>query len=124
MSLKDFFDEALVKGETLKEELLTEMMKSKALKDFVKSDLFVKAVSTVLKTKDEVTHIIKDNVKGALRIMDVPSRNDVDKLGRKLDQIEKMVDRAGRRAITVRSLKKIKKRKAATKRRAAKRGKK
>lgn len=111
--LREFIDEALSRGETLKEEISAEILKSKVLADLAKSELFAKAVSTVIKTKDEVAKIIKQNVKTVLQIMDVPSRNDLAVLKNKLDRLEKVVDKAGKKAITVRSLNKMHMKKAA-----------
>lgn len=115
MTLKNFLDEALSRGEHLKDELVEELLRSKILSEIVKSDLFAKAVSTVVKTKDEVTKVIRQNVKNVLQVMDVPSRNDLVNLSHKIDQLEKAVDRAGKRAITVKSLRNISYRKAAKK---------
>jgi hypothetical protein len=115
MTLKNLLNEALSRGENLKDELVDEVLKSKVLQEIVQSDLFAKAVSTVLKTKDEVAKVIRQNVKNVLKVMDVPSRNDIVNLSHKLDHLEKMVDRAGKKAITVKSLRNISHKKAAKK---------
>lgn len=110
INLKDFFGQALVKGESLRDEIATELLRSKALKEILKSDVFVRAISTIMRTKDEVAHAIRANVKAVLKLMDVPSKGDITHLERKIDQLEKVVDRVGKRTITVGSLKKIKSR--------------
>ena len=115
MNLKDLLDEALTKGEFLKEEITSEILRSRFLADLAKSDLFGKAVSTVIKTKEEVARIIRDNVKHVLAIMDVPTRQDLTEIKRKLDHLEKTVDKVGKRAITVKSLKTLTLKKAARK---------
>lgn len=115
MSLKKLLDEALSKGEHLKDEIVQELLQSKLLNEVVNSDLFAKAISTVVRTKDEVTKAIRQNVKNVLKVMDVPSRNDIANLGHKIEQLEKLVDKAGKRAIMVKSLKSITHKKAAKK---------
>lgn len=115
MTLKEFLEEAYAKGETLKEEITSEILNSKVFGELIRSDLFSKAVSTVVKTRDEVARVIRLNVKAVLAIMDVPTRHDLTDLKRKLDHLEKMVDRVGKKAITVRSLKRISLKKAARK---------
>lgn len=107
MNLKLLLGEALHKGENIKDELAKEVLNSKVLKEFLDSDLFVKAVSTAMKTKDELARVIRHNVKNAMQVMDIPSRQDLSSLERKLDQLEKTVDRVGKRAITVKSIKSI-----------------
>lgn len=117
MTLKDFFDEALVKGETLKAELLSEIARSRLLRDFSQSDLFARAVSTVVKTKDEVSRFIREHVKTVMSVMDVPSRSEIATLEKRLDQLDRAVDKVGKKAITIRSLGKIRMKKAAKKKR-------
>lgn len=112
MDFRNFVNQALVKGENLKDEITEEILKSPVFKEFARSDLFERAVSTVVKTKDDVARSIRQNVKTVLKLMDIPSRNDVNSLERKLAHIAKELDRVGRRTITVKSLKKIKRRKA------------
>ncbi|MDO8518803.1 MAG: phasin family protein [Deltaproteobacteria bacterium] len=115
MELKDLLKEALSKGETLKDEIATELLNSRVFAELAKSDIFAKAISTVLRTKDEVTRILRDNVKHVLELMDVPTRSDLADLKRKLDSLEKTVDKVGKKAITVKSLKTLTLRKAARK---------
>lgn len=117
MTLKDFFDEALVKGESLKAELLSEIARSRLLRDFSQSDIFARAVSTVVKTKDEVSRFIRENVKTVMSVMDVPSRHELETLQRRLDQLDRTVEKVGKKAITIRSLKRIGMKKAARKKR-------
>lgn len=115
MNLKLLLEDALAKGENLKDELANELLNSKVLKDFLSSDLFAKAVSTAIKTKDELTRVVRQNVKHAMQVMDIPSRQDLSSLERKLDQLEKVVDRVGKKAITVKSIKSIQQKKAKAK---------
>lgn len=120
MNLRSFLDDARLKGEGIKDQILSELMQSEVLKDLLKSDLFAKAITTVLRTKDEVALVLRNNVKHALRIMDVPTQHELNSLERKVDQMEKSIDRAAKKAITVRSLKKIQKRKNSSRRYASK----
>lgn len=107
MSLKHFLDEAFVKGKNIKEELLSDILSSRVLSEMFNNEMFVKAVSRVVQTKEEVSRVIRKNVKSVFELMDVPSRTDLFTLQRKIDHLEKLVDRVGKRAITVKSLKKL-----------------
>lgn len=116
MTLKEFLEEALVKGENIKSEIISEISRSPLLRDFSQSDLFARAVSTVVKTKDEVSKFVREHVKTVMCLMDVPTRTELSELRRRLDHLDKSVDRVGKKAITIRSLKKIHLTKAAKKR--------
>lgn len=61
----------------------------------------------LFKAKDEVSQAVKKNMKHIFDLMDVPSRNDLTRLEHKIDHLEKIIDRVGKKAITVKSLRKI-----------------
>ena len=113
MNFKEFFDEALIKGEHIKDEILSELMKSKLLHEMLQSDHFARAVSTVIRTKDEVARSIQRNVKAVFQMMAVPTKDELAHLEHKLDTLEKSLDRVAKKMITVKSLNKINIRKAA-----------
>lgn len=123
MKLKQFLEEALNKGENLKEDLAKEFFNSRYVKDFLSSDLFINGLTRIIKTKEEVTKAVRFNIKNVMKIMDVPTRQDVSSLERKLSQLEKQVDKMGKKTVTVKSLKKksppAKKKSAPTKKKAA-----
>lgn len=107
LNIKDFLDSALSRGENLKEEITRELKKSRMVHEILKNEFFIKGLSTIIKTKDEVSRAIKDNVKNVLKVMQIPSKNDLSHLEHKLASIEKSIDKVGKRAITVKSLRKI-----------------
>lgn len=111
MNIRQILEEALQKGEKIKQDVTAEILKNRLVHDLVSSDLVSMALSAVSSTRDGVTRVIRDNAKSVLRIMDLPSRNDLSSLQKKLDHLEKVVDRVGKKAITVKSLKKIQQRK-------------
>jgi hypothetical protein len=113
MKLKDFIDQAQRRGENLKEEILEDLFKAKFVKELLESDLFSKAITTVLKTRDEVAKVMRQNVQSVLTIMDLPSRNDVTALENKVAYLEKQIDRVSKKAITVKSMKSLSMKKAA-----------
>lgn len=113
--LKNFLDEAFVRGKQVKEEVLSQLLQSKMLEEVARSDFFSKAVTRVIKTKEDVAKALKKNVEAVFQIMDIPSRNDFSHLEQKIEHLEKVIDRVGKKAITVKSLKKIQTSKQASK---------
>lgn len=82
-------------------------MTIKDIRQILSSELFSQAVSTALKTQKEIVRVLKQNVKNALHLMNVPSGREIEELDHKIGALEKTVDRLARKIITVRSLKKI-----------------
>lgn len=91
MNWKQLLERALVKGENLKDEVADEILKSKVFKDFTKSDIFGKAVTSAIKTKEDVTKAVRDNIKNVLKMMDIPTRNDVTRIEKKISSLEDKV---------------------------------
>ncbi len=110
MDLKNFLDEAFNKGKNIKEEIVNEIFSSKMLSEVVNNDLFVKAVSKAIETKEEVTRVLRHNIQTVFKVMDVPSRSDLENLNRKIDHLEKSIDKVGKRSLTATSLRKINRR--------------
>lgn len=113
MTFKEFMEKAQSTGENLKEEIISELLRSRLIRELVSHDLFSKAVSRVVETRREVAQILKENVRSMLQIMDVPTRTQLMQLQSKVGQLEKIVDRVGKRAILVKSLKTLQHKKAA-----------
>lgn len=113
MTLKEFIAQAQLRGENLKEEIMEDLLHTKIFRELLESDLFSRAVATVLKTRDEVAKVIRHNVQSVLTIMDVPTRRDVNELESKLNQLEKQIDKVGKKAITAKSVRSISMKKAA-----------
>lgn len=107
MTIRNLFDEAYVKGRHLKEEILSDMLNSRMLSEMVNNEFFAKALARVIQTKEEVTRAVRRNVQTVFHLMDVPQRHELSQLQRKLEHLEKAVDRVGKRAITIKSLRKI-----------------
>lgn len=104
MNIKSFLDEAVQRGGRFKSEVVSELLSSKALQDIVTNKKFVRAISTVIQTKDEVKRVIQTQVKNLFHAMDVPSKEELLNVAKKLGQMEKLVERIGRSKIAVRFL--------------------
>ncbi len=107
MSLQNLFNEAYYKGKNIKAEILSDLLNSKMMSEIVNNEFFARALAKVIQTKEEVTRAVRRNVQTVFHLMDVPQRHELTQLQRKLEHLEKTVDRVGKRAITIKSLKKI-----------------
>lgn len=121
MNLKDLLDEALSRGEKLKDEILEDIVKSKTLNRIVSNPNFASAVGRVIETTDEVKKVIQKQVKGLFEVMSVPTKHDFAKVGHKIAEMEKSIEHLGAKKIQVKRLAKPTRKKAAGKTAASRR---
>jgi hypothetical protein len=95
MNIKDLLDEVKVRGEKLKDEILDDIVNSKALLQVVSNKNFVTAVSRVIETKDEVKKVIQKQMKNFFQALDVPSKVEFSKIGQKLAAMESSIEKLG-----------------------------
>lgn len=107
MNLKTFIDEAINRGEKIKAEVLSEILQSKTIQEIVTNKNFISAVSRMLETKDEVKKVIGRQVKMVFDMMDVPTKNDLLRIGGQVANLEKIVEKVGRSQIAVKVLPKL-----------------
>lgn len=107
MNLKTFIDEAINRGEKIKAEVLSEILQSKTIQEIVTNKNFISAVSRMLETKDEVKKVIGRQVKMVFDMMDVPTKNDLLRIGGQVANLERIVEKVGRSQIAVKILPKL-----------------
>lgn len=88
MYLKDILDEMKARGEKIKEEVLDEVVKSKTLNKIVSNKNFIRAVSTMIATKDEVQKTLNKQVKNLIKTMEVATQRDLTQLLKQLSKME------------------------------------
>lgn len=106
MNFKNLLDEVLARGERLKDEVLEELLKSRTLQEVVANKNFIRAVSKVIESKDEVKKVIGKQVKSVFSLMDVPTKSEIAKISNQLIKIENVINKLGERAVPIHSLKK------------------
>ena len=104
MMLKEILEEARVKAEKIKDEVVNELLKSKTLNQLVGNDNFIKALSYAIGTKDEVKKVVGNQVKHIFKVMNVPNKKEMHELGKKLEGIEKAIEKFATQKIAVRTL--------------------
>ena len=107
MNLRTLIDEAINRGEKIKSEVLSEILQSKTIQEIVTNKSFIRAVSRVIETTDEVKKVINKQVKVIFDMMDVPTKDDILRIGGQVTNLEKFVERIGRSQIAVKVLPKL-----------------
>ncbi len=102
MSIRSTMEEALQRGEKIKEQFLTEMMNSSTVNQLLQNDLFIKSLTKVLNTKYELKRAFKTNFKSMLKVFNVPSRDEISSMERKIHRLENEIDVIHRKMLTTR----------------------
>ncbi len=102
MSLRTAMEEALQRGEKFKEQILTEVLSSQAVQDLFQNELFLKSLSRVLNTKYEIQKALKANMRTMLKVFNVPTREEVHSMERKIHRLETEIDGIHRKILTER----------------------
>lgn len=95
--LREVIDDALARGERLKKDIVGQILKSATLNELVTNKRFAEMVARVIQTKDEVGRILRRNVQDALRVMSIPSKQQIISYERRVIQLERKIDTLGRR---------------------------
>lgn len=102
MNIRSAMEEAFQRGEKFKEQVLTDMMNSGAVNQLLQNELFIKSLSKVLNTKYEIKRALKTNFKSMLKAFNVPSRDEINSMERKIHRLENEIDSIHRKILTSR----------------------
>jgi Asp/Glu/hydantoin racemase len=109
--LREVLDDALSRGERLKHDIITEIVSSATLRDLINNKSFIDTITKIIRTKHEVSTLIRDNVQEALKAMHIPSRSQLNAFERKVLQLERQLDQVSRKLV-LKAKKKTTKKKA------------
>jgi len=102
MSIRTAMEEAFHKGEKIKDQLLADVMGSQAVNDLLQNELFLRSLTKVINTKYELQKALKNNVKNVLKLFNLPSREEISMMERKLNRLENEIDGIQRKVLSTR----------------------
>lgn len=106
--LQQILKEVRLKADQVKNEVVTDILKSKTLNKIVSNNNFIKALSYVIETKQEVQDSIGQQFKSLFKSMNLPNKKDLAEIAKKLDEMEKSVEKFAARNLAIKSLAKKK----------------
>lgn len=92
MYFKTLLNEITDKGEKVLSEVAEELMKSKAIHDFVKSKDFALAVGRLIEMKDEIKRVAGNQISAIFDLMDLPTKNEIKRIASKVGSLERIFD--------------------------------
>ncbi|MBI2066846.1 MAG: hypothetical protein HYT77_02375 [Deltaproteobacteria bacterium] len=94
--LKEVLEDALKKGERLKKEVVGQVLNSAVLNELLSSERFARAVTKIVETKEEVVKTVRRNVQDLLKLMSVPSHEQMTAYEKRVRTLEHQIDTLGR----------------------------
>lgn len=109
MSLRTAMEEAFQRGEKIKDQFLDDLVNSEAINNLLQNELFINSLTRVLNTKYELKRAVKTNFRAMLKIFNVPTRDEINSMERKIHRLETELDGIHRKILTSRLASKDKK---------------
>ncbi len=105
MGIRTAMEEAFQRGEKIKNQIIHDVMNSQAVGDLLQNEIFLKSLSRVMNTKYELQRAFRSNLKSVLKVFNVPSRDEINSMERKIHRLESEIDGIHRRVMTARLVK-------------------
>ena len=102
MSLRSAMEEAFHRGEKIKDQFFNDMMNSPTVNHFLQNELFLKSLTKLLNTKYELKRAFKTNFRTMLQVFNVPTRDEINSMERKIHRLENEIDGIHRKILTAR----------------------
>lgn len=102
MNIRNAMEEAFQKGEKFKEQIIQDVMSSTAVNELMQNEYFLKSLSALMNTKYELKKAIRSNLKNVLRMFNLPSRDEIHSMERKIHRLESEMDGINRKVMTAR----------------------
>lgn len=100
MGIRNAMEEAFHRGEKIKDQLISDVMNSQAVNEILQNDLFLKSLTRMINTKYELQKAFRSNVKNVLKLLNLPSRDEISVMERKLNRLETEIDGIQRKVMT------------------------
>lgn len=92
MGIRDTMEEALQRGESIKDRLLQDILGSKKAQELMQNESFLKSLGKILSTHYEIKDAIRSNLQSFLKNFNLPSRDEVSVMERKVRRLENEVE--------------------------------
>lgn len=92
MGIRRSMEEALQKGEKIKDQFINDLMRSQAVNQLLQNEVFLKSLTKVVTAKYEIEKSVKTNIQTVLKALNLPSRDELSTVKRKLHRLEDEMD--------------------------------
>jgi len=97
--IKEMIEDVFERGERLKKDVVRQVLSSAAFSELIDNKHFAETIARVIRTKEIVSRLIRQNVQEVLKVMSIPSREQVATYDKRVQKLEHQIDRLGRQLI-------------------------
>lgn len=94
--LREVFEDALQRGERLKEDIIGQILKSATLRDLLSNKRFLETAIHAIQKQREFTASLRRNIQEILKLMSIPNRGQIDSYQKRIEKLEGQIDHLGR----------------------------
>jgi hypothetical protein len=100
MGLQNFLAKSLERGEKMKAHLINHVLHSAIVNQLLKNEKFLNGVATVLNAKSGVENKVHRRVNCFLKYFEIPTREEIQNIERKIHRLENEMEGVHRRVLT------------------------
>ncbi|MBI2083612.1 MAG: phasin family protein [Deltaproteobacteria bacterium] len=93
--LREVIEDALQRGERLKKDIVGQVLSSAALSELINNKKFTDTVAKIIETKDEIAKTLRRRVEDVLKMMRIPSCQDITSYHRRVEKLENQIEQIG-----------------------------
>lgn len=102
MGIRNAMEEALERGEKIKDQLIQGVMSSHTVHELLQNETVLKSLTKVMTTKDEIEKTLRTNLKSVLKVLNLPSRDEIGVMERKIHRLENEIDGINHKVMSAR----------------------
>ncbi|MBI2336263.1 MAG: hypothetical protein HYU97_05840 [Deltaproteobacteria bacterium] len=100
MWIQNVMNEALQRGEKIKNQIVQGVLSSKTLEELLSNEKVLRSVTKAFSTKQQLEKTLRTNLRKALKFIEIPSREDLRHMQTKISQLETEMDGIHRKIMT------------------------
>jgi hypothetical protein len=100
MSLQNFLEQALQRGERIKSQMFEDLMNSAFINQLLKNEKFLNTVVTLLNMKSGIEKRVHRKINSLMKLCEIPTKDEIQGMEKKIRHLETEIEGIHRRVMT------------------------
>ena len=100
MSLQNFLEQALQRGERIKSQMFEDLMNSGVVNQLLKNEKFLNTVVALLNMKSSLEKRVHRKINFLMKLCEIPTRDEIQGMEKKIRHLETEIEGIHRRVMT------------------------